>query len=546
MSTQALFAHAGALRDLYEEVDWAATGVGAEDGWSPALRTALRIVLDTNFPATLFWGPDSTMLYNRAYTDLIGAKHPAALGAPARQVFPEAWSTIGRLIDDILGGSEANWTENLLVPLERRGFLEDCWFTFSYSPVSDADGRVEGVLDIATETTGEVVTRRRLELLSRLRGVLAGLHLDAGPADLARETLTLLRGLPGDLPRVAVRGLGVDPTYDDPGLPRAPLPFPVGARSLFLQATPAGQVAWLPLAARGTDPAAAPPMLVVQLSPHLAADEVYLDFLRLVATTLAQALSRVAAREAEQRAVLTERALSHALQQSLLTAPIEAEQVQVAVGYRPAADHARVGGDWYDSFTCRDGAITFVIGDVAGHDREAAASMAQARNMLRGISYTLDRSPAPTLRAFDEAVIALDVDVFMTAVLARVVLPAAPGSPTTLRWSNAGHLPPVLLAADGTASLLTTEPEPMLGLDHDVERTDHELLLEPGASVVFYTDGLVERRGVHLDVGLDWLCAEVGGSAHLAAQELVDALMAEATNRPDDDIAVMVVRFSPA
>ena len=163
----ALLAAAGDLRRAYQEVDWAATPVGPAALWSPALRSALDLALNTRFPVTLFWGPEFVLVYNEAFVELIGDKHPAALGRPARVVFPEAWDTIGPMMHAVLAGNGATWVEDERVPLWRSGRLEECWFTFSYSPVRGEDGVIEGVLDIATETTRQVLALRRLELLGR-------------------------------------------------------------------------------------------------------------------------------------------------------------------------------------------------------------------------------------------------------------------------------------------------------------------------------------------------------------------------------------------
>ena len=173
MPGDALLEAAGTLRQAYAQVDWAATPIGHPSSWSPALRNAVDLALGTHFPVTLFWGPEFVLVYNAAYAPLIGDKHPAALGAPAREVFPEAWDAIGPLMEGVLGGQGATWVEDELVPLERRGFLEETYFTFSYSPVRGADGTIEGVMDIAAETTRQVVDRRRLETLGRLREALS-------------------------------------------------------------------------------------------------------------------------------------------------------------------------------------------------------------------------------------------------------------------------------------------------------------------------------------------------------------------------------------
>src|SRR4051794_19419032 len=111
-----LWETAGALRPLLEAFDWGATPVGPVSSWSDALVDAVDIALSTQFPVTLFWGPEFVLIYNAAYVQMIGDKHPAALGAPAREVFPEAWELIGPMMERVRAGEGANWVENQSVP----------------------------------------------------------------------------------------------------------------------------------------------------------------------------------------------------------------------------------------------------------------------------------------------------------------------------------------------------------------------------------------------------------------------------------------------
>src|SRR4051812_19888377 len=484
--------------------------------WSPALRSASLLMLATRFPMTLFWGPEFILIYNEAYVPLIADKHPAALGAPAREVFSEAWPTIGPLMESVRATGEPTWHEDASVPLHRHGFLEEAYFTFSYSAVRDEHGVVEGVMDIAAETTQQVLDRRRLHLLSRLGEELSDL---TRAADLPQRALRILRANREEFPAVDIR-LG-----DGPGSGPPP-----GDGEVQVQETASGRVAWLPLSA----PAA--PVLVVRLSELLAADEAYLGFLRLVANALEQALRRAGLHAAE-------RGMSEALQHSLLTQPIEPDHLQIAVRYLPAAEQAKLGGDWYDAFMLPSGSLAMVIGDVTGHDLEAAAAMAQARNLLRGISYTIDEPPARVLAALDRAMYGLAVNTYATAILAHVEQGemAAEDGVRTLRWSNAGHPPPVLLAPDGSARLLEAHPDALLGLGA-AERTDHTVTLDPGATLVFYTDGLVERRSASLDDQLARLLAALEGRDDMNAETLSDYLVSKLSGTAEDDVALLVLR----
>ena len=499
MSPQVLLQAAGGLRRAYEDVDWSETALGPIEGWMPALRNAVDLMLQTQFPVVLFWGEDLVTIYNEAYVTLIADKHPAALGAPARDVFPEAWDAIEPMMRSVLDGEGANWVEDELVPLVRRGRLEEAYFTFSYSPLRGPDGTIEGVMDIATETTRQVVDRRRLFTLGRLREVLAGTD-DA--AEILQRALETLRADPADFASAALR--------------------PALAQDEPLEV--AGDVIRLALGPRRTGRA----VLEVRRSPLLRPDEAHLGYLRLVASAIGQALDRVDAREGE-------RGFSEALQRSLLTEPPRAPGLDIAARYQPATRVAKVGGDWYDAFCGPSGALTLIAGDVTGHDRRAAATMAQLRGMLRGVAYSAAGSPARALAALDRAMEGLAGGDFATAILAEL-------EGGTLRWSNAGHLPPAVLGPDGSVRLLQTPPEPLLGIGAG-PRTDHLEELEPGSAVVLYTDGLVERRGEPLDAGLARLAASLERLHELDAEAICDRLLAQLGDRRDDDVALLVARL---
>ena len=511
---------AGPLRAAYDAVDWAPTSLGPVEAWAGELRSAVDLMLDTRFPVTLFWGPALTLVYNDAYTELIGQKHPSALGRDTQEVFPEAWHIIGPMLRSVAETGDPTWVRDEYVPLERHGFLEECYFTFSYSPVRDAEGGVAGVMDIATETTGEVLLRRRAELLLALRDALAHVtELEQVP----RLALPLLRASDRD---IVAADIHLDTSRARPGVPPAEEQVEsIGGR----------RVAHLPLGAGASDAS----RLVVELSPQLAPDESYLGFLRLVAAALGQALDRVRISSAERRTARAQRAMSEAFQRSLLPEPTRVGRPEVAVRYQPAAELAQVGGDWYDLVELEDGSLAVVVGDVAGHDQESAVGMAQVRNLLRGIAYT--RHPDPpsrVLQELDRAMGGMAADLMATGVLAHI---SAAGDALRLRWSNAGHPPPVLVSPDGRARLLETIPDLLLGLDRDAPRVDHDVDLPPGSTVVLYTDGLVERRSAPLSEGLDWLVESLADCQDLGVGALCDHLL-KTVATVEDDVALLVLR----
>ena len=238
--------------------------------------------------------------------------------------------------------------------------------------------------------------------------------------------------------------------------------------------------------------------------------------------------------------------MAETLQRSLLSEPTSSPELEVVVRYRPAAEAVRVGGDWYDAFTKTDGETLLVIGDVVGHDASAAAAMGQIRALLRGIAVRTDDSPAQILRSVDEVLAKLQVDATATAVVARVQLDAA-GGPAQLCWSNAGHPPPILLLHDGTAQPLErAEADLMLGIDADTARTESTVPLPAGATVLLYTDGLVERRGHSLDDGLQGLRDIVSSLTGLSTDQLCDQVLERLLPvQSEDDVALLAFALRP-
>ena len=267
--------------------------------------------------------------------------------------------------------------------------------------------------------------------------------------------------------------------------------------------------------------------------------------LEAFAAQCSQAVNRVARRETERRQARATRSLVESLQRSLLTEPPRPANLDIAVRYRPATREVQIGGDWYDAFVSPDGDTTLVVGDVTGHDWTAAAVAGQLRNMLRGVASALDhRQPEQVLGGLDRALRETGLGTLATAVVARVEEPpsTAPDRPRLLRWSNAGHPPPLLLAPDGTATLLERTADLLLGVDADAPRRQHVVALPPGATVVLYTDGLVEHRDASLDAGLARLLAAAPDLAGRPVDELCDALLDRLHPDLTDDIALLAVR----
>jgi light-regulated signal transduction histidine kinase (bacteriophytochrome) len=237
------------------------------------------------------------------------------------------------------------------------------------------------------------------------------------------------------------------------------------------------------------------------------------------------------------------------LQRSLLTDPPQPAHLQVAVRYVPAAREAQVGGDWYDVFQQPDGSTVLVIGDVVGHDTEAAACMSQLRGVLRGIAFDSREGPAQVLTRLDAAIAGLQLGALATVLIGR--LEAAPADHAAgahhLRGASAGHLPPLVLGPDGTQRLLASPHAGLLlGVDPATVRTESEAVLERGSTVLLYTDGLVERRDQGFDDGIEQLGSALAEEGDRPVEDMCDALLRRLIPQgAEDDVALVAVRLLP-
>ncbi len=158
----------GEMGKLMRATDWSKTPVGPVSEWPQSLRTAVSILLESRFPMYIAWGSEYTQFYNDGYRPILGStKHPAALGWRASDTFAESWHIIGPMFDGVMAG-EAVGSEDWMLPLDRHGYLEECYFTFSYSPIRAENGVVGGVHVTVTETTTRVLHERRLSTLRDL------------------------------------------------------------------------------------------------------------------------------------------------------------------------------------------------------------------------------------------------------------------------------------------------------------------------------------------------------------------------------------------
>jgi PAS domain S-box-containing protein len=160
--------------------------LGSPHGWPNSLRTIVSLMLGSKFPMFVAWGPELAFIYNDAYSSILGDKHPRAMGGRFQDVWSEIWAQVGPLAHRALGG-EASWLEDLPLVMKRRGFEEETYFTFSYSPARDDDGRIAGLFCACTETTEKIVTGRALlESEARLRLATEGAKIGTWDWDLRK------------------------------------------------------------------------------------------------------------------------------------------------------------------------------------------------------------------------------------------------------------------------------------------------------------------------------------------------------------------------
>jgi len=307
-------------------VDWAASPLGPVRSWPSPLRAAVRTVLASKVPMLIWWGPQLIQLYNHAYRALLGDKHPAALGQPAAECWAEIWSAIGPRAASVLDGHGASYFENELLFLERTGYQEETYWTYSYSPISGHSGEVLGVFVANTEVTHREVSSKRMRTLRELGGLSV-----TEDDNVCAQALQVLARNRDSVPLAAVYVIGQDghgrlqASYGLSGRgAELPAVIPAAASSSLLgEVLSSGvpQVTDLASFAPGAVPEPSPlgpaaprtirlqpvwlsgqpephAVLVVGCNPYRALDEAYLRFLDLAARQLGIALTDAAAYDA--------------------------------------------------------------------------------------------------------------------------------------------------------------------------------------------------------------------------------------------------------
>jgi serine phosphatase RsbU (regulator of sigma subunit) len=247
------------------------------------------------------------------------------------------------------------------------------------------------------------------------------------------------------------------------------------------------------------------------------------------------------------RLLLDRAAVTTKLQNALLSDLPQPPGIELAARYRPAGLADQLGGDWYDVVELPAGAIGLTIGDVIGHDVDAAAAMGPLRSMLRAFVWDGDNLPAEAVTRLDKAICDLRPGVLATVLFARIE-PLSDDGQRLLRWTNGGHPAPILMHADGVCETLSgTGVDCLLGVVPDQPRHDHEASVPSGSTLIMFTDGMIDIRQEDVDAGRARLTATLEAHRGRSADELADAIMAAMVDgHPADDVALLAVRFSPS
>ncbi|MGC1307992.1 MAG: PAS domain S-box protein [Phormidesmis sp.] len=197
MTPDSVFIGGGEMGSLMRAYDWTASPLGPVDTWPQSLRTMVGVMLASHHHMFVMWGPQLTFLYNDGYRSTLGIKHPQALGQSGREVWVEAWDTLGPMVQQVMSQGEAAGTDNLQLFIQREDGPQECYFGFCYSPIRDETGQVAGLFCTCNETTRQVVGDRRLHTLRSLDGIMTPIKT---MSEAGRIALDVLVGNPHDVP----------------------------------------------------------------------------------------------------------------------------------------------------------------------------------------------------------------------------------------------------------------------------------------------------------------------------------------------------------
>lgn len=306
---------------LMADTDWSATPIGPPERWSQTLQVLTQSVQSSRYPMLLLWGDDYTQIYNDAYSELIGDRHPAAMGNDCRITLAEGWPVLEPLIEEAKATGVASWVPALQLLLIRAGYREEAYFSVSHAPVSDDDGETRGVLTICSEVTDQVVGERRLRLLQQLSlGEDTRLSLE----DVAHRLVSAVAAAPSDVPFIGLylrEGATVRRiATSDPSLPVSVAPGEPDEWELLRAAGGLAGTVPVPASLRATggawadavtealvlpiassDPRAPLGVLVAGVAPSRALDDLYRSFFDLLGQQVGVALRNALAYEEERQ-----------------------------------------------------------------------------------------------------------------------------------------------------------------------------------------------------------------------------------------------------
>jgi signal transduction histidine kinase len=450
----------GEVGRLLRAYDWSTTPLGPPAGWPQSLKTAVRIMLTSRQPIWVGWGPELTYLYNDPYLSIIGGKHPHMLGKPVAEVWHEIWADIGPLLQEAMNGESGTYSEEQLLIMERNGYPEETYYTFSYSPIPNDDGAPGGIICANTDDTQRVIGERQLALLRELatETVDARSWRDAcersmaaladGRRDLPFAVLYMAEPQSTVLERISQTGFAEGLRLPD--APFADWPVETALREhrvIVVDGLPAriadnlapgvwerkpDKIALIPIIAKGD--AARSGLLVVGLNPHRLLDEHYRGFLNLIAGQIAAAITSADAYEQERRRseALAEldRAktaffsnVSHEFRTplTLMLGPLEDVlakpdlpddvRLQTETAHRNGTRLLRLVNSLLDFSRIEAGRVqaTYVATDLASFTTDIASSFRSAIERA-GLTLTVDTGP-------DAAMIYVDRDMWEKVIL---------------------------------------------------------------------------------------------------------------------------------
>lgn len=567
---------ASETRRLAGQRDWGATSLGPLDQWPPQLRHAWDLAVDCDVPIALLCGEDFTMLYNEAFADLLGSKHPRAFGQPASEVVVEVWDhpSVGPSFEAVLAEGEPFVEDGTSLALSRgrsehsgpdlRSYLR------SGSPIRDGEGKVVAVLHVVIETSAAI---RRAQAIAQLATALAvAVTVDDVCKVVLRQSMAALDAvaatvcLPSSGPagwRMARRHQIEDLSPDEERLPLiwsetsddiVSLVDIVTAQATTY-ASENGEVVAVPLRA-----GSAHAVLVVHRLPAPIPADVS-AMVNAIIELVGQALSRAVLFDAE-------RTTAELLQRTLLPPNLpQPDALSIAALYQPVSGGTVAGGDFYDSFFLPDGRLALVIGDVVGRGVMAATVMGQVRAAVRGAALT-DSAPASVMATLDRVV--WDLDALWPASMPLGTPRARPGmafggelfvtmllgvvDPDTgaVELASAGHpLPMVLFGSEARAhgrprgEPVSMTVGPPIGIAG--ERPVHRMQLGVGDVLLAFTDGLLERRGEGLGHGEERLSEVVAGLPPGTPRSVAAGVMEQLVDaaHQEDDCALLALGRSP-